>query len=131
MVDRITILMADDDDDDYFLAKESLRANNSVAALIRVEDGIELLNYLSGNDFPDLIILDLNMPRKDGREALAEIKGHPVFRQIPIVILSTSNVEADRSLAKEAGGILFLTKPSSFGKWVEMMGSIMQLALGM
>ncbi|MEO8890901.1 MAG: response regulator, partial [Coleofasciculaceae cyanobacterium] len=95
----IIILMADDDEDDYLLAREALAESRLVNHLYFVKDGEELMDYLhrrgqysqiSNSPRPGLILLDLNMPKKDGREALSEIKSDPQLRQIPVVVLTTS-----------------------------------------
>jgi CheY-like chemotaxis protein len=95
----VRILMADDDPDDRLMAEQALRQYRLKNGLILVEDGEELLDYLCHRGkyaditrfpLPGLILLDLNMPRKDGREALAEIKSHPQLRRIPVIILTTS-----------------------------------------
>ena len=127
--DQRTILMADDDEEDCFLAKEALEASGVMAVLSKVEDGIQLMDYLSRNSpsktnkLPNLILLDLNMPRKDGREALVEIKAEPTLKNIPIVILTTSQEEEDISFSMKAAADLFMTKPATFEEWVEMMKS--------
>jgi len=133
--DQLTILMADDDEEDCLLAKEALEASGAMAVLSTVEDGMELMDLLleispsPSNKLPNLILLDLNMPRKDGREALVEIKAEPTLRHIPIVILTTSQEEKDISFAMKAGADSFMTKPASFDEWVEMMKSIANLWL--
>jgi CheY-like chemotaxis protein len=87
-----------------------------------VEDGIELLDYLSGSGLlPALILLDLNMPRKDGRQALEEIKAIPTFRSIPVVVLTTSREEEDVIYTRELGANSFITKPATFDEWVRIM----------
>ena len=127
--DQRTILMADDDEEDCFLAKEALEASGVMAVLSTVEDGIQMMDYLlrnspsKTNKLPNLILLDLNMPRKDGREALVEIKAEPTLKNIPIVILTTSQEEEDISFSMKAGADLFMTKPATFEEWVEMMKS--------
>jgi CheY-like chemotaxis protein len=127
--DQRTILMADDDEEDCFLAKEALEASGVMAVLSTVEDGIQLMDYLlrsspsKTNKLPNLILLDLNMPRKDGREALVEIKAEPTLKNIPIVILTTSQEEEDISFSMKAGADVFITKPATFEEWVEMMKS--------
>ena len=127
--DQRTILMADDDEEDCFLAKEALEESGVMAVLSTVEDGIQLMDYLlrnsqsKTNKLPNLILLDLNMPRKDGREALVEIKAEPTLKNIPIVILTTSQEEEDISFSMKAGANLFMTKPATFEEWVEMMKS--------
>jgi bacterioferritin len=98
----VTILMADDDVDDRDLTQDALRRNQLNGELKWVEDGEELLDYLNhrgrysdprASPRPGIILLDLNMPRMDGREALREIKAHPELRQIPIIVLSTSSAD--------------------------------------
>ncbi len=125
--DKIIILMADDDEDDLFLAKEALKLSEASASLYSVENGIELMAYLSKNKPPDIILLDLNMPLKDGREALNEIKDDPGLCNIPIVILSTSQLENDKSFAKEAGASMYITKSPIFDEWVKMMRIVAEL----
>ena len=127
---RIVILMADDDEDDRMMAKEALEEARLVNAIRFVEDGEELMDYLyhRGNyadaknaPRPGLILLDLNMPKKDGREALKEIKGDPDLRRIPIVVLTTSKAEEDIFRTYDLGGNSFITKPVSFERLVEIM----------
>ncbi len=122
--------MADDDEEDCFLAKEAIEASGAMADFSCIEDGIELMDYLSERsrskpgELPDLILLDLNMPRKDGREALLEIKAEPTLQHIPIVILTTSQEEKDVSFSMGAGANSFITKPATFDEWVEIMRSL-------
>ena len=73
---------------------------------------------------PSLILLDLNMPRKDGRQALKEIKSTAALQNIPVVVLTTSREEKDIVFSREMGADSFITKPSSFGEWVKMMKSL-------
>ena len=126
--DRKAVLMADDDADDCMLAAEAFAESGGKAAFDCVADGNELLLYLfersDSKGLPDLILLDLNMPRKDGREALLEIKSRPDLRHIPIVILSTSKEERDIEFTTKAGAKSFITKPSSFSEWVEIMSAL-------
>jgi len=130
------VLMADDDEEDCFLAKTAFEASGAKASFSCVEDGMALMEYLSEgsrsspNRLPDLLLLDLNMPRKDGRESLLEIKCEPVFRHIPIVILTTSETEKDIAFSMKAGANSFITKPASFDEWVEIMKSLAALWLG-
>jgi len=116
----IIILMADDDADDRFMAKEAFQESRVANDLHFVEDGVELLDYLLKQDKyadsdhapkPDLILLDLNMPRKDGREALEEIKADPHLRHIPVVVLTTSQTEEDILRSYDIGAAGFITKP--------------------
>ena len=127
-----TVLMADDDTEDCLLATEAFAETGAKAAFSCVEDGEELMDYLSVNSHPEskglpaLILLDLNMPRKDGREALLEIKSKPALQHIPIVILTTSQKQRDIDFTKEAGAKAFVTKPATFAKWVEIMKSLVE-----
>jgi CheY-like chemotaxis protein len=129
----ITILMADDDADDRLLAQEALAESFLLHDLRFVEDGEELMAYLrrQGNYIspdksprPELILLDLNMPRKDGREALAEIKTDPKLRQIPIIIFTTSSGVDDIYRSYDLGASSFITKPTSFDALVDMLRSL-------
>lgn len=129
----ITILLADDDPDDRMLAKDALDENRLANDLQCVEDGEELLDYLLQRGRfsnpetaprPGLILLDLNMPRKDGREALREIKEHPELRRIPIVVLTTSKAEEDILRTYELGVNSFISKPVTFEGLVEVMRAL-------
>lgn len=131
----ITILMADDDDDDRLMTKEAFQEARLANELRFVEDGEELLDYLyhrnkysdpASSPRPGLILLDLNMPRKDGREALKEIKADPEFRQIPIVVLTTSKAEEDIYRSYDLGVNSFITKPVSFEGMVFVITTLAQ-----
>jgi CheY-like chemotaxis protein len=131
----ITILMADDDVDDRMLTKEALEESRVRNNLYFVEDGEELLDYLNRRGKfadaeqaprPGLILLDLNMPRKDGREALREIKANPDLRRIPIVIMTTSKAEEDIFRSYDLGANSFITKPVTFERLVELMRTLGQ-----
>ena len=119
------ILMADDDTDDCMLASDAFKASATQGMIRFVENGVELLNYLShSSPIPSLILLDLNMPLKNGREALKEIKSIPAFQDIPIVVLTTSQEKDDFIYCMETGAKSFITKPASFSEWVEIMRSL-------
>ena len=116
----ITILVADDDPDDRLLAKHALEKSRLANDLRFVEDGEELVDYLyrrgkfadpRTSPRPGLILLDLNMPRKDGREALKEIKSDPKLRDIPVVVLTTSKADEDIARIYSLGGNSYITKP--------------------
>jgi CheY-like chemotaxis protein len=119
----ITILMADDDEDDRDLTREALEHADCVQQMDFVTDGQDLIDYLRGEGpysgseppgrrrRPSLILLDLNMPRKDGREALAELKGDADLRHIPVVVLTTSSDEIDVQRAYDLGANSYITKP--------------------
>lgn len=129
----ITILLADDDEDDRMMAKEALEESKLANDFHTVNDGEELLDYLYRrgrftdpvtSPRPGLILLDLNMPKKDGREALGEIKADPELRQIPIVVLTTSKAEEDIFRTYDLGVNSFITKPVSFDGLVQVMKSL-------
>jgi CheY-like chemotaxis protein len=127
----ITILMADDDEDDRELARDALRESRLANDLRFVTDGVDLMDYLhregayagGGVDAPrpGIILLDLNMPKKSGREALAEIKADESLRRIPIVVLTTSSDEQDVLATYDLGANSFITKPVTFAGLVEVM----------
>jgi CheY-like chemotaxis protein len=129
----IVILLADDDEEDRMLAADAMHASRVTNDLRFVEDGEELLDYLykrgrfTGPDAaptPGLILLDLNMPRKDGREALRDIKADPDLRRIPVVVLTTSKAEEDIYRTYDLGANSFITKPVSFEGLVAVMREI-------
>jgi CheY-like chemotaxis protein len=131
----ITILLADDDPDDRMLAREALKESRLANTLYTVEDGEQLLDYLcrrgrysdpSSSPRPGLILLDLNMPRKDGREVLREIKSDPNLRRIPVLVLTTSKAEEDIYKTYDLGANSFITKPVTFEALVNVMRSIGQ-----
>lgn len=127
------ILMADDDEDDCMLVKAAFRDNGFKGDLRFVKDGEELMDYLrhrgkyedsSLSPRPDLILLDLNMPKKDGREALREIRSDAALRTIPVIILTTSNEERDVALCYEIGISSFMTKPDFSKDWERLIKAI-------
>lgn len=126
----IMILMADDDADDRILTKEALEESRVLNELRFVEDGEELMDYLKKRGKyadaprPGLILLDLNMPRKDGREALKEIKADPELRRIPVVVMTTSKAEEDIFRSYDLGASSFITKPVTFDRLVELMKAL-------
>lgn len=126
----ITILYADDDEDDRMLVRDALAESRLRNDLRFVEDGEQLLDYLhrrgkwadpKTSPRPGLILLDLNMPRLDGREALAEIKKSQDLRRIPVVVLTTSKAEEDVLRSYDLGVNSFITKPVTFEALVELM----------
>ena len=126
----ITILLADDDPDDRQLTRDAFAENRLANVLNTVDDGEELLEYLQrrgryadlrNEPLPGLILLDLNMPRKDGREALKEIKADATLRRIPIVVLTTSKAEEDILRTYDLGVNSYITKPVTFKSLVELI----------
>lgn len=131
----LRILMADDDADDRLLLKEALDEVQFGHTVEFTEDGQDLMNYLKRRDIytdrqntplPELILLDLNMPRKDGREALREIKSDSKLRRIPVVIFTTSKAEEDVLRSYDLGANSFIVKPITFEKLVDVIRSINQ-----
>jgi CheY-like chemotaxis protein len=135
----ITILTAEDDPDDCILVQDAFRESGQTDQLYFVKDGIQLLQYLRRQDSyakpaaaprPDLILLDLNMPRKDGRESLAEIKADPSLRGIPVVVLTTSSAEEDVLRTYDLGAAGYITKPDTFQALVEIIKGLKRYWFG-
>lgn len=131
----IIFLMADDDPDDRLLTKEAMEESRVLNDLRFVEDGEELMDYLTQRGKfsdpeaaprPNVILLDLNMPRKDGREALKEIKADPNLRRIPIVIMTTSKSEEDILRSYDLGASSYITKPVTFEGLIDLMKTMGQ-----
>ncbi len=129
----ITILMADDDADDRLMTREAFEEARLANDLRFVEDGVELLDYLyrrgkyadpASSPRPGLILLDLNMPRKDGREALREIKADPSLRTIRVVVLTTSEAEEDIERTYDLSASSYITKPVTFAGLTEVIKAL-------
>jgi CheY-like chemotaxis protein len=128
--DSITILLADDDEDDRLLTVDALRISKVACNLKTVNDGEELMDYLLHRGIyappaspprPVLVLLDLNMPRKDGWESLREIKSDPALRSIPVIVLTTSKEKEDVERTYALGVNSFIMKPVSFDGLVEAL----------
>lgn len=130
--DFVHILLADDDPDDRLLTAEAFAEARLANQLHSVEDGVELMDFLhrrppyTDTPRPGLILLDLNMPRKDGRQALAEIKNNPDFAHIPVVVLTTSAEEEDVLRTYGLGANSYITKPVTFEGLVHAVGVLGQ-----
>jgi CheY-like chemotaxis protein len=125
------ILIVDDDADDREMIKDAFTSSDN-QNYIFLENGDKLLEYLeqnAGNGLPALILLDLNMPGKDGRKTLKEIKSNKRYAPIPTIVFTTSSAPKDRNMAYELGANCFVTKPNSFNKLVELIHSISSLWL--
>ena len=126
----LSVVLADDDPDDQLLIQEAFRKTDLSNAVTVTNDGVELLDYLNehrgtgGVRRPDLVLLDLNMPRMDGREALAAIKADPELRAIPIVVLTTSGDEDDILKTYSLGANSYIRKPVTFTELVEIVDHI-------
>lgn len=134
-VQSITILMADDDEEDRMLTRKAFELNRVGNELRFVEDGEDLLDYLyqrgkydGGADAPrpGLILLDLNMPRLDGREALAVIKRDPALRRIPVVVMTTSEADQDIARSYDLGANSYVTKPVTFESLAQVIKALDQ-----
>ena len=132
---HLPILIAYDDEDDRFLIKAAFEECGSTIPLFFVQDGLELMQYLNNENAyadanvykqPSLILLDLNMPKKDGREIIQEMRSNSNFKAIPIVVLSTSNAPSDIKTCYELGANSFITKPSSFEGLLEIIKNLQQ-----
>lgn len=130
---NLIILMADDDLDDCLLAREALAESSIVDVLHFVHDGEELMDYLYHRGKhtdpdqaprPDLLLLDINMPKKDGIEALREMKADPHLRSIPVVVLTTSISQEDIYRSYDLGANSYITKPVTFKGLVEVMQTL-------
>jgi CheY-like chemotaxis protein len=135
MLDKkeVVILMADDDDDDFMLTEKAFKRSKLLNRLYRVKDGEELLAYLlNTGDYtnikayprPGVILLDLNMPKKDGREALREIKDNDNLKDIPVVVFTTSKAEEDIYRSYKLGVNSFITKPVTFDGLLDVMNAL-------
>ncbi len=127
------ILVAEDDEDDHIMIKDAWEESRLPSAIFFVKDGEELIDYLrhqgrfsdkSASPMPGLILLDLNMPRKDGRQALKEIKNDPQLRCIPVVAFTTSQAEEDILQTYDLGVNSFISKPVSFDALVEILKNL-------
>jgi len=126
------ILIVDDDTDDREIIRDAFEAALPEQEYVFIENGDKLLEYLtesSEENIPSLIMLDLNMPGKDGRETLKEIKSHHRLQQIPTIVFTTSSSIRDKQIVYNLGANCFITKPDTFNKLVELTTSISKLWL--
>lgn len=133
MKNPVTVLMAEDDPDDRLFVEEAFRNAQCFGRLRFVDNGEELMDYLYRrgrfedphlSPKPALILLDLNMPKKDGREALLEIKNDPELKNIPVVVWTTSSLEEDMAICSAAGADGYFTKPSAYSEMTESIHRI-------
>lgn len=124
------VLLVEDDPGDVLIAQEALRAGNVASRLTVVPDGVEALAYLRRQngyvdaERPDLILLDLNLPRKSGHEVLAEVKADPALRRIPIVVLTTSGAAEDVARSYDLHANVYVTKPVDFDHFASVIKQI-------
>lgn len=126
----LIILIAEDDEDDRLLVRDALKESRVINEVHFVQDGVELLEFLRREGRhpdaprPGVILLDLNMPRMDGRTALGEIKSDPALRRIPILVMTTSRAEEDILRSYDLGAASFIPKPVTFEGLVEVMAQL-------
>ncbi len=121
-MEEIFILIAEDDADDRFLLKTAFEENGFSDTLHFVENGVEVIDFLNKNIAekpPRFILLDLNMPKKDGREVLKELKNNSQYKKIPVIVFSTTNNEQEMRRCYELGANSYITKPNSFENLVK------------
>jgi two-component system response regulator len=129
-MEEIFILIAEDDADDRFLLQAAFEENGFTDKLQFVENGVEVLEYLQSlraentPKFPRFILLDLNMPKKDGREVLKELKQDAQLKNIPVVIFSTTNNEQEMRRCYELGANSYITKPNSFESLLKTVAAL-------
>jgi two-component system, chemotaxis family, response regulator Rcp1 len=128
-LDAITVLMVEDDPDDIYLTQHALRASRLRLNLFVVNDGVEAMRFLRNedgqvHDRPDLILLDLNLPRMDGREVLMAVKQDPGLAHIPVVILTTSQAEEDIAASYRQHANCYVSKPVDFDRFRAVVASI-------
>ena len=123
------LLLADDDEDDCTFFKEALDDLSVPVNLVTVNDGVELMNHLAVavSDLPDLLFLDLNMPRKNGHECLAEIKKMDQLKDLPIIIFSTSLDTEIVNTMYEKGALYYIRKPGDFSKLKQVIGNALKV----
>lgn len=128
--ETISILMAEDDMDDCLLFKDAFDESGIEVSLAFVSDGVELMQQLTdiladrNRQLPDLLLLDLNMPRMDGREALRAIREHAGLRHLPVIILTTSRAELDIMISYQLGANSYVTKPNRYDDLIEVLRSL-------
>ena len=129
-VESIEVLLVEDDPGDVVLIQEAFEDNKVRNRLHCVSDGVDALRFLRRQDEfadaprPDLILLDLNLPRKDGREVLAEVKTDEQLQQIPVVVLTTSKLEEDVLRSYKLHANAYVTKPVDFDRFIEVVRQI-------
>ena len=125
-----SILLVDDDEDDQLLFIDAIREIDKSIKCSVANDGLEaILSLQTKSPVPDLIFLDLNMPKMNGYQCLAQIKKEMMFKEIPVVIYTTSRIESDRDRTLKMGASYFLTKPSDFSELIYELTRILELEL--
>ncbi len=125
-----SVFIVDDDEDDRESIRDAFLENKHEQEFIFMQNGDQLMEYLKSSNnthAPVVILLDLNMPGKDGKDVLREIKGNESLKPIPVIVLTTSSSEKDRELSYELGANCFVTKPNSYSELMELTDSIAHL----
>lgn len=128
----IHILLVEDNEGDIFLTTEALEESKIINEISVIKDGQEALDFIFKSrhrDLPDLILLDVNLPKKNGHEVLKELKNHPVFKKIPVIMLTTSSSRRDIDQSYENHANCFITKPVEVSDFLEAVNSIEQFWL--
>ncbi|MBI1200417.1 MAG: response regulator [Phenylobacterium sp.] len=130
MTAPIRVLLVEDNEADAFLTRETLEAGKMHVAIEVAKDGVEAVNLLTERalaapaDLPDLVLLDLNLPRMDGRQVLQTLKGHPDLRRLPVVVLTSSDAEMDIVRSYDLGANCYVTKPVGFDAFQSIVSSV-------
>ena len=125
----LRILLIEDSPSDVRLTREALKESPVPVQIVVARDGVEATDYLHQAkaglaDLPDLVLLDLNLPRKNGREVLAEVKSSPALKHIPVLVLSSSSSEEDISQAYSLNANCYITKPGSLSEYVDVVKAV-------
>lgn len=123
----LKILFVDDDLDESYLFNEALEYCKIDFEMVKAYDGNHLISYLHNNDFPDVVIIDINMPNKDGLEALAEVRSHEKFKDLPLIMYSTNKNEESINNCYERGANMFVVKPADFDGMVQVVNRIISI----
>lgn len=121
---ELNVLLVDDDSEESYLFNEALEHAHLDIRLSRANDGNDLMVYLLNQPAPDLVFMDINMPYKDGVEALTEIRSNPKFKDLPLIIYSTTKNEDSINACYEKGANLFVIKPNDFDEMVQVVKKI-------
>lgn len=128
-MELLNILLIEDSPSDVRLIREALKENSARVHVTVARDGVEAMDYLHGVERgvvsrPDLVLLDLNLPRKNGREVLAEVKGSPTLRQIPVLVMTSSRADEDIQQAYSLNANCYITKPADLHEYVKVVHAI-------
>ncbi len=121
---NLNVLLVDDDSEESYLFNEALEHAHLNIALSRANDGNDLIAYLQNQPTPDLVFMDINMPYKDGLEALTEIRSNPKFKSLPLIIYSTTKNEDSINACYEKGADLFVIKPNDFDDLMQVVEKV-------